>query len=653
MFMTKRRLFLLVLICGAALLVAGRSQSSRFSQDLYPILEKAGCEGCHNPNGVASATRLHFPQPGASPDVIEAFGISLSALVDPSNPDNSLLLMKPTNRIPHTGGRRIVPGGPEEAALRAWVLHLTTLPAAGGARASEESPARSERTVLRRMTHSQYDNTVRELLGDTSSPARQFPPEDFVDGFKNQYEAQSISPLLAEAYNAAAERLASNAIRAFRSGDAKGLIPCQPSSNADAECRIRFIRHFGLRAFRRPLTDPELSRYSELFAGQGDFLEGARIVMEAMLQSPNFLFWLDSTSMPEWKPYARASKLSYFLWDSMPDEWLLESARAGELESPDGFEKAARKMLASPKAILAVDEFVSQWMRFDEVANMLKERRAFPQFTRELALAMAEETRRLVSDLVWNDRNFMELYSANYTFVNGDLAAIYNLPAPASDFARVTYPAESERAGILGQGTFLALTSKPAETSPTARGLFVREHILCQRVPLPPPGVNMNLPPLTEDKPRTNRERLAVHLSNESCAGCHKLIDPIGFGLEKFDALGARHDKFKVALAGSRRNPENKPASIELEVDTKAFIAGIENSDFSSPRELGQILASNRQCQECVVKQLFRYAAGRTETTADKPILDRAYENFRGSQFRFKELMIAIIKWTEFTPGRS
>jgi hypothetical protein len=130
------------------------------------------------------------------------------------------------------------------------------------------------------------------------------------------------------------------------------------------------------------------------------------------------------------------------------------------------------------------------------------------------------------------------------------------------------------------------------------------------------------------------------------------LIDPIGFGFEKFDALGARHDKFKVAVSGSRRNPENRPASIELEVDTKAFIAGIENSDFSSPRELGQILASNRQCQECVVKQLFRYAAGRTETPADKPILDRSYENFQRSQFRFKELMIAVIKWTEFTPGR-
>jgi Protein of unknown function (DUF1592)/Protein of unknown function (DUF1588)/Protein of unknown function (DUF1587)/Protein of unknown function (DUF1595)/Protein of unknown function (DUF1585) len=647
-----KRLFLLVTICGAALLVAGRSQSSRFSKDLYPILEKAGCEGCHNPNGVASATRLHFPQPGASPDAIEAFGASLSVLVDASNPENSLLLMKPTNRIAHTGGRRIAPGGPEEAALRAWVTHLTTLPAAGVARGSEESRARPERTVLRRMTHSQYDNTVRELLGDTSSPARQFPPEDFVDGFKNQYEAQSISPLLAEAYNAAAERLASNAIRAFRSGDAKGLIPCQPSSDPNAECRTRFIRQFGLRAFRRPLTDAELSRYAELSAGPGDFLEGARIVMEAMLQSPSFLFWLDSTTIPEWKPYARASKLSYFLWDSMPDEWLLESARAGELDSPDGFEKAARKMLASPKAVLAVDEFVSQWLRFDEVANMLKERRAFPQFTRELALAMAEETRRLVSDLVWNDRNFMELYSANYTFVNGDLAAVYNLPTPASDFARVSYPAESERAGILGQGTFLALTSKPAETSPTARGLFVREHLLCQRVPLPPPGVNMNLPPLTEDKPRTNRDRLAVHLSNESCAGCHKLIDPIGFGFEKFDALGARHDKFKVTLPGSRRNPENKPASIELEVDTKAFIAGIENSEFSSPKELGQILASNRQCQECVVKQLFRYAVGRAETTADKPILDRAYESFQRSQFRFKELMIAVIKWTEFTPGR-
>lgn len=638
------------LVLATALLVVGESQAIRFSKDLYPILEKAGCEGCHNPNGVASATRLHFPETGSPVDQIEAFGESLWNLVDRSEPENSLLLKKPTNRIPHTGGRRIKPGSEEEDALRAWIQHLAGVPLVKAADSPPPANDPNERSMLRQLTHTQYDNTVRDLLGEIGSPAKLFPPEDFIDGFRNQYEAQSLSPLLAEAYNAAAEKLAANA---FRSGDARGLIPCQPSSGNESDCRTRFIREFGLKAFRRPLADAEVKRYSELFARQDSFLKGAQIVVEAMLQSPNFLFLLNAASVPDWKPYARASRLSYFLWDSMPDEALLGSAASGELDTPEGLEKVARRLLSHPKALHSVDEFVSQWLRLDQVVSILKERRAFPQFTRELALAMTEETRRFVADLVWNDRNFMELYTANYTFVNADLAAVYDLPSPPSEFARVNYPAGYDRSGILGQGTFLALTSKPVETSPTARGLFIREHFLCQRVPIPPPGVNMNLPPLTLEKPRTNRERLALHLSNESCAGCHKLIDPIGFGFEKFDAIGARHEKFKITFFQARRTGEEKTTTVDVDVDTKASIAGIENSEFSSPRELGQILASNQQCQECVVKQLFRYAMGRVETPTDRAVLQRIYEDFRHSQFRFKELMISMIKWTEFPLGKN
>ena len=648
--MPKKLAFFTLLAFAAA--IAATSQTDRFTREVYPVLDKAGCEGCHNSNGVASATRLQFPEPGSPPERIAAFGESLRALVDSSDPENSLLLQKPTKRVPHTGGQRIIPGSPEESALRGWVHHLAALAAAGTTSSPQSTGDHTERAVLRRLTHSQYDNTVRDLLGEISSPAKQFPPEDFVDGFKNQYQAQSISPLLAEAYNEAAGKLAANAVRGLRGGDLRGVLPCRPGAAGDPDCRTRFIREFGLKAFRRPLTDPELKRYAALFARQTDFFEGVRIVIEAMLQSPNFLFLLDATGRPEWQPYARATRLSYFIWNSMPDEALLQSAAQGELNTPDGLEKAARRLLANPKAQQAVDEFVSQWLRFDQAVNMLKERRAFPQFTREVALAMIEETRRFVAELVWNDLNFMQFYDANYTFVNSELASIYKLPVPATEFAKVDYPAGSDRSGILGQGTFLALTSKPAETSPTARGLFIREHFLCQRVPLPPPGVNTNLPPPTEEKPRTNRDRLAIHLSNESCAGCHNLIDPIGFGFEKFDAVGAQQEKFKLRFMEGRPQ-EGKSRTIELDVDTKGWIAGIDKSEFSSPKELGQILASTRQCQECIVKQLFRYAMGRSESPADRPILDRLYVEFRDSQFRFKELMISLTKWTEFPPGRN
>ena len=637
--MRKRRLLFLSSAVATALLADAASQGIRFREDVYPILEKAGCEACHNPNGVASVTRLQFPEPGSPEARIEDFGDSLRRFVDFADPENSLLLKKPTNRVPHVGGKRIAPGSSDEAVLRAWVRRLATVPSlsAGSQPAPKESP------VLRRLTHSQYDNTVRDLLGDIGHPARQFPPEDFVDGFKNQSRAQSISPLLTEAYGAAAEKLAGGA---FRGGDARGLIPCRPSSPTDPECRAQFIREFGLKAFRRPLTGGELQRYSALFEKQTDFLEGARIVVETMLQSPNFLF-LDPGAAPA--PYARASRLSYFLWDSMPDDALLRGAASGELDTPEGLERAARRMLASPKARDAVDEFVSQWLRFDQLMTQLKERRSFPQFNRELALAMTEETRRFVAGLVWDDGNFMELFTANYSFVSADLAALYDLPAPATEFARVTFPTGSERAGILGQGTFLALTSKPAETSPTARGLFIRERFLCQKVPLPPPGTNMNLPPLTEDKPRTNRERLALHLSNESCANCHKLIDPIGYGFEKFDAIGARHEKFRIHFS-REEDSDDKPKTAELEIDPKGWVAGLPNAEFASPRELGVILASTPQCQECIVKQLFRYATGRAETAADQPIIQQALDEFRRSNFRFRELMIGIIKYAEFPP---
>ena len=159
----------------------------------------------------------------------------------------------------------------------------------------------------------------------------------------------------------------------------------------------------------------------------------------------------------------------------------------------------------------------------------------------------------------------------------------------------------------------------------------------------------MNLPPLTEDKPRTNRERLALHLSNESCANCHKLIDPIGYGFEKFDAIGARHEKFRIHFS-REEDSDDKPKTAELEIDPKGWVAGLPNAEFASPRELGVILASTPQCQECIVKQLFRYATGRAETAADQPIIQQALDEFRRSNFHFRELMIGIIKYAEFPP---
>jgi hypothetical protein len=262
---------------------------------------------------------------------------------------------------------------------------------------------------------------------------------------------------------------------------------------------------------------------------------------------------------------------------------------------------------------------------------------------------MTEETRLFLSDLVWNNRSFMDLFTADYGFVNGELAAIYGVAAPAREFERTPFPPESERAGVLGQATFLALTAKPDETSPTARGLFVREQFLCQHVSDPPPGVNTNLPAITEAKPQTNRDRMSMHLTDPSCATCHNLIDPIGYGFEKFDAIGGRRDKMKLTFGGGFRNRAGPPAkTIELDLDTTGLVAGIQNSKFASPRELGKVMAASPECQECVVKQYFRYLAGRMETPADRPVIAKVSADFRNSQFRFKELMVSLVRAREF-----
>jgi hypothetical protein len=629
-----------------------RVTESFFVERLHPVLHAAQCERCHNDNGVASESRLEFPDAGAGKAQITAFGLRLMDLVNRSSPERSVLLRKPTNRAKHTGGQRIKPGSEEEKVLLSWINYLAGLTDDEVRRARETIAQSEKRTTdgpgVRRLTHSQYEHTVRDLLGDQSQPSSGFPKEDFVNGFKNQLEGQGISPLQAEAYGKAAERLA---LAAFRGGDRHGLIPGRPKAPTDAACAEQFVRQFGLKAFRRPLTEHEAHLYSGLLLEEArrtsDFLDGATVVVEAMLQSPHFLFRVERGASGSFAAYERASRLSYFLWDTMPSDDLLERAARGELTSVEQIEAVARRMLDDPRARSAMEEFLAQWMRFDRVLGATRDRRRFREFNSEIAAAMAEETRRLFNHLAWHDQNFMEFFTASYTFVNSDLARLYGLPAPAEEFGRVEYPADSGRAGVLGHGSFLVLTSKPAETSPTARGLFIRNQFLGHEVPPPPPGVNTVLPTITDNAPMTNRQRLAVHLNSEACASCHRLIDPIGLAFEQYNAIGSFQQKmalqFSTGRGGGAEPGSPRPRSIELDLDTTGFIQGFEDSSFSTPKELGRLLAASEACQKCIVKQLFRYAFGRAETPSDRPVIDDLLETFRDSGFRFRELLVALV----------
>jgi hypothetical protein len=209
---------------------------------------------------------------------------------------------------------------------------------------------------------------------------------------------------------------------------------------------------------------------------------------------------------------------------------------------------------------------------------------------------------------------------------------------------------------LLGQALFLSLAAKPDDTSPTARGLFVREQFLCQHVADPPPGVDTNLPPITEGMPQTNRQRLSQHVTQAMCSTCHNLIDPIGFGFEKFDAIGVRREQLvmRIAAAGRPQQQQQRvpPRTIEVPLDTTGFVAGLPDSEFSSPKGLGEVLAQSGACQECIVRQFFRYTFGRMETPVDQSLRQKVLDDFRNSGFRFQELIVSLVSAREsFSTG--
>jgi hypothetical protein len=629
-----------------------------FVERVYPVFETAQCRLCHGDIGVASGSDLLFPGPNANQEQILAFGLQLRDLVDPVDPAESWLLQKPTNREEHTGGVRILPGSEEEELVLSWANYLAQM-GPEEIRAADERIERARRyeqepLSIRRLTHSQYNNTVRDLLGDLTRPASRFPKEDFIHGFTNQVAGLGISPLQAEGYSEAAERLAQ---AAFRAGNAERLLPIaptelKPGDSASSAWAVAFVRDFGRKAFRRPLSSAEVELYTQLLleevARTGELLDGPRLIVEAMLQSPHFLYRIERGSESPHRAYEIAGRLSYFLWDTMPDDELLRAAEAGELDNVAGAETWARTMLEDSRARAAFDEFLAQWMRFDRVLSATRDRRRFPDFNQDTAVAMTEETRRLFHHVVWENRSFLEFLTADYTFVNGELAQVYGMPEPSEEFERVQYPSDSGRSGVLGHGSLLMLTSKPGETSPTSRGLFIRNQFLAQEVPPPPPDASTELPDVTEDRPMTNRERLDAHLNRESCAACHRLIDPIGLGFEKFNAIGAFEESMSLRF-GTRAAPR----TVELELDTSAYIQGLENSDFSTPKELGHILAESEMFHRSMVKQVFRYAMGRLESDRDRAVIDALVEDFRASDFRFRELIVSLVTSELFLEGGS
>jgi len=533
------------------------------------------------------------------------------------------------------GARADVPG--ETAGPTGATSTTTTTPGAAArcSTAFAVGPA-----PVRRLTRVEYNNTIRDLLGDSSTPADQFSPDGRMGPFDNNVDAPA-NPLAANEYMEAAEALATRALS--RPGT---LVPCAttglPRDQEDA-CARSFVRSFGKRAFRRPMTDTEVDRYTKVYADARtqrgrDFAGGVRLVITAMLQSPHFLDHIERgtpTSRPgvyALGPYELASRLSYALWQTAPDDALVAAADGGKLATPADLEREARRMMGDARARAGLWAFYDQLMSLSKLDGLTKDK-SFPFFTPALAATMRKETQAMVDSVLWDgDGKLSTLLTASHTFVNATLASsIYGLKNVTGDNLRRTEMNPAERAGILTQPSFLAIQAHADETDPIHRGKFVREQLLCQHMPPPPPDLNPT-PPKPDPK-QTTRQRYSSMLEIQPCAGCHRLMNLIGLGFESYDAVG----RFRTTENG-------------LPIDATGEVIGTEHTDgvFDGARDLGTRLARSPDVRGCMSSTWFSYVIGRATVAEDACSLADLRAAFEASDGNLRDVFLAVIKTDAF-----
>ena len=501
---------------------------------------------------------------------------------------------------------------------------------------TDEVPAELEPApaALRLLLQRQHVNAVRDLLGDEAAAAATPPPNIALNGFDAVGASQQA---LSDAEVDAFEQSARSVVAAAAGADQLGTwLACDPAVMGDAACMEQVVGSFGRMAWRRPLVDEEVQRYAQVGTAAatdyGSFDQGMQEVMAAMLQSTHFLYQVEigepdpeDASRRRLTPYELAARLSFFLLDTTPDAELLADAEAGLLDDADGIAEAAWRLLERPGARDSLGQFFSEIWRLRNLPSLPKDLGTFPRWSPELADAMRVETLALIDDLVWEqEADFREVFTADYTFVNAQLGYHYGLPQAASlgeDFTRVELGGHDGRAGLFGQASFASLLSHVSSTSPTLRGKFVLENILCRTVPPPPPGVVTDLPPT--DDATTMRERLEIHMSEPTCRGCHAMMDPIGFGLENYDGIGA-----------FRTEDNGYPIDSSAEIDGEPF---------EGAAGLGKAVAEIPGTAGCLVRNMYRHATGHIETPGEASSINTLQDSFIESGYRMQDLMVEIV----------
>ena len=485
------------------------------------------------------------------------------------------------------------------------------------------------------------NSVLRVSCGGTSTgtvfdPAEGLPADARSEGFlfDTDADAMVVTDVHVTEYLRAARRAAAEA-------DVPALLGCDPRSDARG-CAESFVRSFGRRALRRSLGEAEVARYRDLVLAQADFMTGAETAIAAFLMSPHFLYRSEMGAPVGDGTYRltadeRASALAYQLWGSTPDEALLDAAASGALDTPEGLEAQARRLLADPRARAPMGAFALSWLGVESADSLTKQASMFPRWSQAAASAMREEARLFVTRAVFDGSHGLdELFTGRTSFVNEDLAPIYGLSGiTGSELREAEVPAD--RAGVLSLPAVLATYAHSDQTSPIRRGLLVRRNLLCQSFP-PPPADAGGVPDVDPDA--TTRERFAQHTANPRCASCHQYIDDIGFGFERFDAIGAPRD-----------SELGRPIDSRGDMNDVEGLGSGTHAAFDTLPELGAILAESEAAEECFVRQYYRFSRGYRETAEDRCAIQALTSRMR-AHGDIRELMIDVVLSPEWAVRR-
>jgi hypothetical protein len=477
---------------------------------------------------------------------------------------------------------------------------------------------------LHRLTNAEYDATILDLTGQDLKLASAFAFDERAGEFTANFFTP-ITEMQFASYATAAETVADLA-----AANLPKFVPCDPAGDA-AGCGVQFIKQFGRRAYRRPLDATEVAKLDQLFEmGRtgADFANGVRLTVQAMLQSPKFLYLVEGPGALT--QHQVAARLSYFLWNGPPDAVLSAAADTGQLGTLAGLRTQTQRLMADPRAQTMINDFFTQWLGLEELPTETKDATLYPTFDK-IKPSIIAETSHFLADIMKTDGGRLDSLLGTPTgVVDSTLASLYGMPSGGSDWHKVNFDPK-QRSGILTQAAFLSAHGAFDASSPIRRGLAVRERLLCAPMPVPPPGADQNFPPAT--KTATTRQRFDNHRTNPTCASCHIMMDKLGYGFESYDAMG------------TFRTTENG-----VMVDDSGEIIGTADIDgpFKGASELSHRLASSKQVQSCMTTQWFRFAFARLETDADKCVLNAINKKVGGLAMKVTDILSAIVESDAF-----